>query len=326
MNPLIRNYQTSFHDKEYVANIIKGKRAQTIVNIVLQELKEIKNEEERNNVLFLIEDLYIARDKIVSKDFAASFRKAINSSKFYTYLEDNIISNQLLIDNAILSFFKYSDPLYIPILKKAYEQAKISDPFHVPSIISEINWLSHTFNWEYPKSLSKNSYYLLRWAVIGLLDMYDSITENSIDFGNKILPLYDRLRKDSYDYISQEANHKYETLKFDLNYYAHLPIDDNNNQIYAKENRCARTILNKLAPKMTFEYYRIQYGNFMYRFKSIVSSRELIERFISLSWKIKGQQALSPNFLEDFTNQMYLELQEYQKCGGLKTERQPNGA
>lgn len=298
----IRHYCTGQDGKEYIQRIIAGMRAVDLVEKCVSELDKMTDREEIGNAIDFISDVYIARDAMVSRRYASNFRNALDSAgRFRKCLGRFIVTPQRTVDSRIMGFFRYLNDTYSPILHKAYEQAKETDPFSIPHVVSELNWITKSFHWDIVKGLSKSSDYLNRWSVLGLLEKSDCPAEDS-EFGRKFLSIYDRLRKDPIVLVAQEAVYLYVRLKFNLAYYENLPKRKDRRKSYSAKHRPCRKILNDLGhPCVSFNNLKITYGNLLHAYTDLVSSKELIERFISIEWRY-------PASSDDYYSRLYSDL------------------
>lgn len=174
-----------------------------------------------------------------------TFREELRSSTVWEQLEKLLrSSNFYLRGNTIYTIAKFAEKSKAYLLLEAFPYYFQHDPIHLPSLLFELLWLSHEWNWDLLNQIVTADNYLQRWSLCQVIDDRG----DTLEVVKKFLQLLELLKRDAHPLIAAEAQWRFERITVKLG-----------SKLSKPEWRQEVKRIAKLEPKLTFEKAAMQF-------------------------------------------------------------------
>ncbi len=278
---LIQEYE--FNDEALIKEIVQRTTSGELVERINKRFIEESVPEKLGWLLELVQDILCCRNSWVKRRYSNNFRRHLDASDFSKILDRKVISDENRLNIAFISFFKYGGPSYLSILRKMFRHALKHDPIEISSIVKEINWLEHNFNWDIIKNLSNSDDYLHRWAVP---DIFSTLTvHNNEQFDLKKIGVLRLLSKDSNPFVAQEASAVLSKSLFHQAYLKSQPKSSLARKNYGKRMRPFNKAISDLSYCYTLGHIQICFSRVKVHFSETIPVRDIIEGILMFYWQ-----------------------------------------
>ncbi len=263
------HYLDYLHDIDYLAAIVNSVSDTELCNIINRLLQLEDNEIVSSTCLF-IQDLVLLSSRHPD---CKKFVKGYPESSIVKTLEQLLFSpSHFIRKQAVYALGKTCSYKSVPVLNKAFNVFRDTDPILLPRLIGEIGWLGAENFWVLLDEMIGSQVYITRWAVIDVLCEFvdDDARVHSELFQSK-LRCIQQLRQDSNILVKSQAEYEYQLLKFRSSIYE-LPKSER------KKKR--KDVERQYKPVYYFDQISIAFVNFLYSKRRTQYSIAELEAFI----------------------------------------------